>query len=290
VVDARRGGSPTVLRIVVGKQLEELRKKAGFSYEQAAEAIGMSHATIRRMEAAKVARLRPPDVEMLLRTYGITDQGEIDAFVGVVREANRPGWWHTYRDVMPSWFSAFLSLEETAHYIRAYEAQFVHELLQTEDYARAQLTAEAPHAPADVTERRVALRMQRQELLTRRHGPRLWVVMDETVLRWAVGGPDVMRDQIDHLIQVSALPNVILQLMPFSEGPHPATRAGSFHFFRFKVPELPDVVYSDNLARAVYLDKREDVTAYQEALDRLCAQAAPQDRTQVLLGGIRNKL
>jgi hypothetical protein len=241
------------------------------------------------MEAAKVARLRPPDIEMLLRTYGITDQGEIDAFVGVVREANRPGWWHTYRDVMPGWFSAFLSLEETADYIRAYEAQFVHELLQTEDYARAQLTAEAPHAPADVTERRVALRMQRQELLTRRQAPRLWVVMDETVLRWAVGGPDVMRAQIDHLIEVSALPNVILQLMPFTHGPHPATRAGSFHFFRLKVPELPDVVYSDNLARAVYLDKREDVTAYQEALDRLCAQAAPQDRTQILLGDIRNK-
>ncbi|GAA3096541.1 hypothetical protein GCM10017687_03930 [Streptomyces echinatus] len=152
-------------------------------------AIGVSHSTIRRMEAAKVARLRLADAEKLLQVYGVTDQEEIDTFLQSVREANKRGWWHAYRDVMPDWFAAYLSLEQAAVQIRAYENQFVHGLLQTEDYARALLTAAGPHASAEAVERRVALRMRRQELLARQGPPRLWVVMDETVLRRPVGGP-----------------------------------------------------------------------------------------------------
>nr|BBJ49942.1 hypothetical protein SAVMC3_25710 [Streptomyces avermitilis] len=183
------GGAPTVLRMILGRQLEELRTRAGRTYEEAAAAIGVSHSTIRRMESAKVARLRLADVEKLLQIYGVTDQQEIDTFLKSVREANKRGWWHTYRDVLPDWFAAYLSLEQAALQIRAYEAQFVHGLLQTEEYARALLSAGNPHAPAEATERRVALRMRRQELLSRSAPPRLWVVMDETVLRWPVGAP-----------------------------------------------------------------------------------------------------
>ncbi|MFD9902940.1 helix-turn-helix domain-containing protein [Streptomyces sp. NPDC059063] len=284
------GGAPTVLRMILGKQLEELRTRAGLTFEQAGEAIGVSHSTIRRLEAAKVARLRLADVEKLLRTYGIGDQHEIDTFLQSVREANKRGWWHTYRDVMPDWFAAYLSLEQAALQIRAYEAQFVHGLLQTEDYARALLSAGNPHAPADATERRVALRMQRQELLSRPSPPHLWVVMDETVLRWPVGGSAVMRGQIDHLIAVTALPHVTLQIMPFTNGPHPAMRAGAFHIFRFKAPELPDIVYLNGLVGAVYLDKDDDVVVYREALDRLGAQSAPVKKTEALLGAIRKEL
>jgi transcriptional regulator with XRE-family HTH domain len=276
--------------MILGKQLEELRTQAGLTFEQAGEAIGVSHSTIRRMEAAKVARLRLTDAEKLLQTYGVTDQQEIDTFLKSVREANKRGWWHTYRDVLPDWFAAYLSLEQAALQIRAYEAEFVHGLLQTEAYARALLGAGNPHASAEATERRVALRMRRQELLSRPAPPRVWVVMDETVLRWPVGGPEVMRAQIDHLIAVNRLPHVTLQIMPFRNGPHPAMRAGAFHVFRFRAPELPDIVYLSGLVGAVYLDKDDDVVVYREALDRLGAQSAPARKTEELLGAIRKEL
>ncbi|MEU7423371.1 helix-turn-helix transcriptional regulator [Streptomyces sp. NPDC040750] len=283
------GGAPAVLRMILGRQLEELRTRAGIGYAEAGAAIGVSHSTIRRMEAAKVARLRLADAEKLLQVYGVTDRQEIDAFLQSVREANKRGWWHTYRDVMPDWFAAYLSLEQAASQIRAYENQFVHGLLQTEDYARAVLGAAHPHAPAEATERRVALRMRRQELLAGQAPPRVWVVMDETVLRWPVGGPAVMRAQIDHLIEVNRLPQVTVQLMPFAGGPHPAMRAGAFHLFRFRVPELADMVYLNGLVGAVYLDKADDVVVYREALDRVGAQAAPARRTEALLAAIREE-
>ncbi|WP_409475042.1 helix-turn-helix domain-containing protein [Streptomyces sp. HC307] len=276
--------------MILGRQLEELRTRAGLTYEQAGEALGVSHSTIRRMEAAKVARLRLADAEKLLQVYGVTDQQEIDTFLKSVREANKRGWWHTYRDVLPDWFAAYLSLEQAALQIRAYENQFVHGLLQTESYARALLGAGNPHAPAEATERRVALRMRRQELLTRREPPRVWVVMDETVLRWPVGGADVMRAQVDHLIEMNRLPQVTLQIMRFANGPHPAMRAGAFHLFRFRARELPDIVYLNGLVGAVYLDKSDDVVVYREALDRLGAQATPAGKTEALLGAIRKEL
>ncbi|GAA3172826.1 MULTISPECIES: helix-turn-helix domain-containing protein [Streptomyces] len=284
------GGAPSVLRMILGRQLEELRSRAGLTYQEAGAAIGVSHSTIRRMEAAKVARLRLADAEKLLRVYGVTDEQEIDTFLKSVREANKRGWWHTYRDVMPDWFAAYLSLEQAALQIRAYESQFVHGLLQTREYARALLTAANPHAPAEATERRVALRMRRQELLARDTPPRVWVVMDETVLRWPVGGTDVMRAQIDHLIEVQRLPQVTLQIMPFTNGPHPAMRAGAFQLFRFRARELPDVVYLDGLVGAVYLDKGDDVVVYRETLDRVSAQATPTRRTEAVLERIRKDL
>ncbi|ANP56586.1 transcriptional regulator with XRE-family HTH domain [Streptomyces griseochromogenes] len=284
------GGAPSVLRMILGRQLEELRTRAGLTYEQAGVAIGVSHSTIRRMEAAKVARLRLADAEKLLQVYGVSDRQEIDTFLQSVREANKRGWWHTYRDVMPDWFAAYLSLEQAALQIRAYENQFVHGLLQTEDYARALLSAGNPHAPAEATERRVALRMRRQELLARDGPPRLWVIMDETVLRWPVGGPEVMRAQVGHLIELNRLPHVTVQLMPFANGPHPALRAGAFHLFRFRARELPDIAYLNGLVGAVYLDKGDDVVVYREALDRLGAQAAPARKTETLLAAIRKEL
>jgi transcriptional regulator with XRE-family HTH domain len=283
------GGAPSVLRMILGRQLEELRIRAGLSYAEAGAAIGVSHSTIRRMEAAKVARLRLADAEKLLQVYGVADRDEIDTFLKSVREANKRGWWHTYRDVMPDWFAAYLSLEQAALQIRAYENQFVHGLLQTEDYARALLGAENPHVSAEATERRVALRMRRQELLARESPPRVWVVMDETALRWPVGGPEVMRAQIDHLVEVNRLPQVTLQLMPFANGPHPAMRAGAYHLFRFRARELPDIVYLNGLVGAVYLDKADDVVVYREALDRLGAQAAPARKTEALLATIRRE-
>ncbi|WP_194432612.1 helix-turn-helix domain-containing protein [Streptomyces alkaliphilus] len=274
--------------MVLGRRLHDLREQAGLTYEEAARALDVTHATVRRMEKAQVG-LKVPYVEKLLRLYGVQDSGEIDAFLGLAREANRPGWWHRYRDVLPDWFSAFVSLEAEADQIRAYEPHYVPGLLQTEGYATAVLRAGMPHAPREEVERLVALRMSRQELLERKDPPLLWVVMDETVLRRPLGRPHVMREQVGRLIEVAAQPRVRLQIMPFAAGLHPAMY-GPFHLFRFPVPELSDVACAESLVGAAYFDQRDDVSAFREALDRMCAQAAPVHRTEALLGAIRKEI
>nr|WP_240150622.1 helix-turn-helix transcriptional regulator [Streptomyces sp. SID7805] len=276
------------MRVVLGKRLQDLREKAGLSFEQAAAALDVTHATIRRMEKAEVG-LKIPYVEKLLATYGVTEQSEIDGFISLAREANRPGWWHNFRDVLPEWFSAFVSLESEANLIRAYQPHYVPGLLQTEDYARAVLRAGMPHAPAEDIDRIVALRMERQPLLTRENAPMLWVVMDETVLRRPIGGAKVMHGQLTRLMEATALPNVRLQIMPFTAGPHPAMY-GPFHIFRFPLPELPDMAYAETLVGAVYFDQRNDVSQFLEALDRMCAQAAPAHTTKAILGGFRKEI
>ncbi|MFI1797357.1 helix-turn-helix domain-containing protein [Streptomyces sp. NPDC020379] len=288
MADARPTGAPTVLRVVLGKRLQDLREKAGLSYEDAGRALDVTHATVRRMEKAEVG-LKLPYVEKLLRVYGVAGPEEVESFLSLAREANRPGWWHRFRDVLPEWFSAFVSLEGEANLIRAYEPHYVPGLLQTEDYARAVLRAGMPHAPAADIDRAVTVRRQRQALLTQDGAPLLWVVMDETVLRRPIGGPDIMRAQIARLMEATDLPNVRLQIMPFAAGPHPAMY-GPFHIFRFPLAELPDIAYAENLVGASYFDQRDDVSAFLEALDRMCAQAAPAHTTKAVLGGIRKEI
>ncbi|SFK30052.1 helix-turn-helix domain-containing protein [Streptomyces pini] len=276
----------TVGRIVLGLRLRDLREKAGCSFEEAAAALSVNAATVRRMEKAEVG-LKPLFVEKLLETYGVERQ-EIDSFLALVEESRRPGWWHRFRDVLPDWFGLYVSLEGSASVIRGYEPHCVPGLLQTEDYARALLRTGFPSAPDDELERRVALRLGRQRLIAKPDAPRLWVVVDETVLHRPVGGPEVMRAQIDRLLEATALPNVTLQILTFGAGPHPGM-FGPFQLFRFDIPELPDIVYTESLTGAVYLDERPDTAAYLEALDRMGAQAVSVRHTEELLGDIRKE-
>ena len=277
-------GSPTVLRMIIARQLQALREKAGLSYEQAAGAIYTSAWTIRRMERAE-GGLKLHSVKGLLLAYGVADDTEIRAFLDLVREANKPGWWHSYSDVLPSWFRVFPGLEQAAELIRGYEPQCVPGLLQTEDYARALTLAGFPAATADETGRRVALRMTRQQVLTRPDPPRAWLVVDEAALRRPAGGPQVMRTQLDRLIDATCQPNITLQVLPYSAGAHPAM-CGLFYLFRFPGPDLPDIVYGEHLTSAFYLDKPAEVASYIEALDRLSAQAAPASQTAAILRNI----
>jgi transcriptional regulator with XRE-family HTH domain len=279
--------SPTALRMILGRQLHDLREKAGLSYEQAAEAIYASAWTIRRMERAE-GGLKPLSVKGLLAAYGITDAREVDAFLALAREASKPGWWHSYSDVLPSWFRVSVGLEEAAELIRGYEPHCVPGLLQTEDYARALITVGFPDTPAEETGRRVALRLARQELLTRPAPPRLWMVIDEAALRRPAGGTAVMRGQIDRLIEAAQLPHVTLQILPFTAGPHPAPY-GPFRVFRFPSPDMPDIVYGESLTSGFYLDKPDEAAAYLQALDRVCAQAPPAGRTARILSDIRRE-
>ncbi|WP_030677447.1 helix-turn-helix domain-containing protein [Streptomyces cellulosae] len=280
--------APTVGQVVLGRRLLDLRERAGLKREEAARILRVAPATVRRMEMAEVA-LKIPYLQLLLKAYGITDH-EAEGFVQLAEEANRPGWWQRFHDVLPGWFSMHVSLEGAAALIRQYEPHFVPGLLQTDDYARGVLKSGAigQTSPDDI-DAHVDLRMQRQDLLTRQDAPRLWVVMDETVLRRPVGGPEVMRAQIDKLLDATKLPNVTLQVAPFANGPHPGTY-GPFVLFRFAVPELPDMVYSEYLTGAVYLDARQEVATHLEVMDRMAAQAATAHRTKEILRDLRKEL
>ncbi|MCX4663153.1 helix-turn-helix domain-containing protein [Streptomyces uncialis] len=280
--------APTVGQVVLGRRLQDLRERAGLKREEAAKVLRVAPATVRRMEMAEVA-LKIPYVQLLLKTYGVSDE-ETDTFVLLAEEANRPGWWQRFHDILPGWFSMYVSLEGAAVLIRAYEPHFVPGLLQTEDYARAVLRSGAvgQTRPEDI-DGHVALRMQRQDLLTRENAPRLWVVMDETALRRPAGGPEVMRGQIDKLLECTKLPNVTLQIARFDSGPHPGTY-GPFVLFRFAMPELPDMVYSEYLTGAVYLDARSEVAKHLEVMDRMAAQAATAHRTKEILRDLRKEL
>jgi len=288
VSDNRSGGSaPTVLRIVLGKRLRTLREQAGVSFEDAARAIEVTPLTVRRIEKAEVG-LRIPYVKELLHTYGVPAT-EIDDFLALAREANQPGWWYKYRDVLPEWFSAYVSLESEASVIRLYEPHYVPGLLQTHGYATALMHVGFPNESKEDIGRRVSLRLRRQDLLAKPDAPAVWAILDETVLRRPVGGAEVMRAQIDQLIEVLAMPKVRIQIMPVAVGAHPGA-FGPFHHFRFGFSELPDVVYTENLTGAVYVDRPEDVVTYLEVLDRMSVQAEPVARTRDILGELRKEL
>ncbi|MEV6162823.1 helix-turn-helix transcriptional regulator [Streptomyces sp. NPDC052052] len=280
--------APTVGQVVLGKRLQDLRESVGLGRDQAAKVLRVAPATIRRMETAEVA-LKIPYVQMLLKEYGVAD-GEAESFVQLAEEANKPGWWQRFHDVLPDWFSMYVSLEGAASLLRMYEPHFVPGLLQTEDYARSVMRTGAigQTKPEDI-ERHVALRMERQSLLTRPDPPRLWVVMDETVFRRPVGSADIMRGQIDRLLEAVEMPRVTLQIAEFSTGHHPGTY-GPFVLFRFSIPELPDMVYSEYLTGAVYFDARPEVASYLEVMDRMAAQAATAQRTKEILREFRKEL
>lgn len=277
--------APTVLRMILARRLQDMRLGAGASLEDAARALRVKTLTIRRLEKAEVA-LKPLYVEKLLETYG-ADRREIDEFVELAEQANEPGWWHSYRDAVPSWFTAYVSLETGAKTLRTYEPQYVSGLLQTPDYARAVLRGGLPNGSEEELTRRVELRLRRQSLLDREDAPTLWVVMEEAVLHRQVGSPDVMREQIERLLEVSELAHISLDIVPFTAGAHVGACA-PFTYFRFEEPELPDIVYSELLSAALYLDQRTDVVAHLEAHSRMALLTSSED-SRALLNHMRKE-
>ncbi|NUP21957.1 MAG: helix-turn-helix domain-containing protein [Streptomyces sp.] len=286
---SERRPAPTVGQVVLGKRLQELRESAGLGRDEAARVLRVAAATVRRMETAEVA-LKIPYVQVLLETYGVPE-ADTAAFVALAEEANQPGWWQRFHDVLPDWFSLYVSLEGAARLIRSYEPHFVPGLLQTEDYARAVMEAGTiGQAGPETIERHVSLRMERQRLLERPDPPHLWVIMDETVLRRPVSGrAEVMRGQLDKLLEFAERDRVTLQIAEFSAGPHPGTYA-PFALFRFAEPELPDMVYTEYLTGALYLDSRKEVAAHLEVLDHMSTAAASAERTRRLLRELRDDL
>lgn len=277
------GGGPTVLRMLLGAHLRRLREAQGVSREDAGWEIRASESKISRMELGRVS-FKERDVADLLTLYDVTDEVERKRLLALAKEANAPGWWHRYGDVLPSWFHSYLGLEAAASLIRTYEQQFVPGLLQTSDYARAVVSLGHGANRPEALERRVALRMARQQILTRDSPVQLWAVLEEAALHRPIGGEKVLLAQIEALIEWSHRPNVRLQIVPFDAGGHPAI--GSFSILRFPEHDLPDVVYVEQLTSALYLDKREDVDAYAELMERLCVIACPPSETAAFLSDL----
>ncbi|WP_344084128.1 helix-turn-helix transcriptional regulator [Luedemannella helvata] len=274
--------------MLLGAHLRRLREAAGVTREDAGWEIRSSESKISRMELGRVS-FKERDVADLLTLYGLDDDDERNRLLALARDANTPGWWHRYGDVLPNWFQSYLGLEASASLIRTYEVQFIPGLLQTPEYARGViLLGNATAKPEDV-DRRVTLRIKRQDLLTRPDPPQIWAVVDEAALRRPIGGPEVMRGQLEALLSATKLPNVRLQVIPFRAGGH-AAAGGAFSILRFPDQDLPDVVYVEQLTSALYMDKRDDVDHYAEAMERLCVEAEPPTRTTEILEGILRDL
>ena len=273
-----------MLRMLLGAQLRRLREGAGVTRDDAGYHIRASGSKISRLELGRVS-FKERDVTDLLEYYGVDDTAERDKLVQLTREANATPWYQKFQDVVPDWFHVFVGLEEAAQLIRVYEVQFVPGLLQTEDYARAIISQGAPGTDPDEVERRVQLRMGRQQLLTRDNPPRYWVIMDEAALRRPMGGRDVHVAQIERLMDLVGEPNITLQVMPFRYGGH-AADGGAFTIMRFPETDLPDVVYMEYLTGAHYIDKPEDVERYAAVMERLSVAGTSPDKTREILTGV----
>jgi transcriptional regulator with XRE-family HTH domain len=256
-----------VLRMLLGTQLRRLREAAGITPERAGAEIRGSRSKISRMETGRV-RFKLRDVADLLTLYGVTDEELYAQFLELARRSAQPDWWAKYSGILPDWFETYLGLESAASTIRSFEIQFVPALFQTEDYARTVTRLGYQVASQAEIEHRVALRLKRQDLLARANPPRIWSVMDESVLRRPVGGPAVLRAQFQRLIEVAAMPQVTIQVLPFVQAGQ-AGESGSFTLLRFEERDLPDVVYIEQLTSAIYLEQRPDAERYMEVMDQL---------------------
>mgnify|MGYP001442046236 CR=1 FL=1 len=280
-------GGPSVWRMLLGARLRRLREEAGVSREDAAYAIRASASKMSRLELGRVG-FKDRDVADLLTLYGVHDEDERTRLLAVVRRANAPQWWHRYGDVVPGWLETYIALEEAAHRVRVYATQLVPALLRTDEYARAVLDLCPPHRSAEELDRLVELEMERQRILTRPDPPRLWALIDESVLRRPVGGVRVMRRQLRHLVEMTAAPNVTLQILPARLGL--GLPGGPFTLLRFQEPDLPDVVCLEQLGGVQYLERRHELDLYGGTLDALCARAAQPDRTAELVKEVLGEL
>ena len=270
-------GGPTVLRILLGTQLRRLREARGISAQDAAREIRGSESKISRIELGRNA-VREVDIADLLTLYGITDPAEREQLLSLASQANQPGWWHRYQDVLPSWFQAYIGLEESAESIRSYDMQFVPGLLQTEDYAAAVIAL--GEFSIEETERLVFLRKERQRRFTS-GGLRLTAIIDEVALRRPIGDAALMRTQLEYLLDICDRPAFTLQVTPQAAAAHVAP--ASFSILQFATTDLPDVVYVEHLTSALYLDKSSDVVRYKAAMDRLSANSASPNQSKEII-------
>jgi transcriptional regulator with XRE-family HTH domain len=274
---------PTVLRILLGTQLRRLRENRGITAQAAAKAIRGSESKISRIELGRNA-IREIDVLDLLTFYGVGPV-EREQLLSLAEQANRPGWWHRYHDILPDWFQPYVGMEEAAISIRVYEPQFVPGLLQTPQYTAAVLAV--CDIPVNEAERHVVLRKERQRRFTEGR-LKLWAIIEETALRRPMGSRAILRDQLRYLLSLGAKQNLTLQIIPNGIGGH-AVPSG-FTILRFAAADLPDVAYLEHLTSALYFDKKAEVDRYLLNMERLSVLAAAPGETPHILTTIISQL
>lgn len=274
-----QAASPTVRRRRLGAELKRLREERRLSREAVAEHLEVSVSTVSRIETGR-GGIRPKDLRQLLDLYGVDDERARASLETLARAGKVQGWWTRHAGELRSAYSTFIGLEAEATWLLDFEAITVPGLLQTESYARALLASALPAMTEDAIEPRVRVRMERQR--ERLGGPspvNLWAIIDESVIRRRVGGPDVMREQLEHLVEVARRPNITVQVLPYSAGAHPGV-IGSFVVLRFA--DDPDVAYIEGVAGDVYAEGA-DVERFTLAFDGLRAAAAsPGDSLDIL--------
>ena len=277
---------PVVVRMVLGARMRRFREASGITCADAGYAIRGSHSKISRMELGRTGFKRR-DVADLLTLYGVSDQVERDGMLSLVEQANAPGWLHEYGDVLPSSVETRLELEQCASVIRCYENQFIPDLLQTADYARALIELLHPATPKCEVARRIGLLTKRQMVLHEPASCRLWTIIDEAALWRQPGTAATMRRQLRRLIEIAELPHITIQVVPFSTG---VAAGGAITALRFTEPEIADVVYLDQFTGALYLTKAADVQHYAQVVDRLCTRAELPARTSAFLHQLIRKI
>ncbi|MEU6758497.1 helix-turn-helix transcriptional regulator [Streptomyces sp. NPDC046685] len=268
--------NPTITRRRLGAELRRLRESTGMTTQQVAARLLMSQPKISLLENGRRV-IKPRDVRDLCKLYGVQDQRRVDHLMRLAGESGRQGWWNAYEDVP---YGAYIGLEAEAAAIRIYEPMVIPGLLQTPAYARAVIAGTIPHATAEQAATRLHVRMRRQDRLRAPVDPlRLWVVLDESALRRVVGGPGVMREQLNHLSHFSTQPHVTLQVLPHDAGAHPGV-SGRFSLLEFVDATDVSVVYLERFTSDLYLEKRSDVQRYSDMYAHLQAQALSPDHTR----------
>jgi transcriptional regulator with XRE-family HTH domain len=272
--------SPTVRRRQLAAELRRLRQAARLTIEQVAEALEWSAGKISRIENAKNS-VNARDTRHLLDLYQVGEGPEREALLGLARQSRERGWWQRYGEAVPEWFSTYVGLEAEAASIAAYQGETVPGLLQTAPYALDVHRAAMMNAdPADI-ERQVDIRMERQARLTQPNAPQLWVVLNEAVIKRIVGSRQTMYEQLTKLIEISAAPNVSIQVLPFAAGAH-AAMDSAFSLLEFEAP-TSSVVYLEHQAGALYLEQPAEVSRYRLVFDHLRAVSLSFDDSARLL-------
>ena len=277
--------SPTVRRRRLALELRRLREGAKLTCEEVAEQLECSASKISRVETGRVS-VSPRDVRDMLEIYSVPEL-QREALVQLARESRQKGWWHAYADSLQPHVATYLGMESAASDIRIYEVNLIPGLLQTEEYARAVLTAGTVSSPRSDVERQVALKMERQRLAMT--SPNVWAVLDEAALRRQVGGPEVMRVQLEYLRELGALRNVRLQIIPFGGGAHPAM-GRPFIILAFGEEADPDVVYLKNLTGALWVENVEEVDRYNVFFNHLQATALSFENSAALMTAVLKEM
>ncbi|MFD9422371.1 MULTISPECIES: helix-turn-helix transcriptional regulator [unclassified Streptomyces] len=277
--------NPTVRRRRLGQELRRLRELKGMTAEEVAERLLVSQSKISRLENGRRS-ISQRDVRDLCGVYEVEDHRIVDSLMQMAKDSRQQGWWHAFGDIP---YSVYIGLETDAESLRVYEPQVIPGLLQTRAYAEALINGALPETPPADIEKRVNVRARRQDRVNAPEQPlRLWAVIDESALMRAVGGKQVMREQLEHLIEQSQLPHVTVQVLPFDMGAHPGIN-GQYAILEFPDAADSSVVYIEGVTSDLYLEKANDVQRYSVMYEHLRAQSLNVEQTRQFISEIAKR-